>query len=167
MPPLIDHYDDVQAIIWRLVDHEVSPLVRVAAEFTKDYELGGEKYVFFNRLAVEPIGVRGQGYGTKIMTAAMPYFDEHGLTVVNPCNPYEPDKADLVVAFFRKFGFVPASETDITTLPEDVAKEPMFLVRKPQSSTAKPAAGQTAVAPVGPLIPRTPPPPPETPPAKV
>lgn len=135
MPIEVDSYEAQEGYIWRLVDHTVTPLVRAVAEFSKGYKFTGDEtgntYVFFNRMVVDPPTARGKGYGSRIMTAAAAFFDEKHLTVVNPMNPYEPEKADLVRAFFAKFGFVVAANSGLS-LPDDAKSAPDLLVRVPK-----------------------------------
>ena len=118
------------SVSWLLVDgydDNSFGLVRGSAEFTLNFMVGDVPYVFFNRLVINPVTARGHGYGSMLMAVCMPYFDERRLTVLNPMNPYDPDKTMDTLRFFRKWGF---KEATIDTIGREEAGH--LLVRTPQ-----------------------------------
>jgi GNAT superfamily N-acetyltransferase len=89
-------------------------LVRGSAEFTLNFMVGDVPFVFFNRLVINPERARGHGYGTMLMNACLPYFDERRLTILNPMNPYDASMEAATRRFFRKFGFRPSVVSSLT-----------------------------------------------------
>jgi GNAT superfamily N-acetyltransferase len=127
-------------VSWLLVDIGSPEHVRGTAEFTLNFPIGEGRYVWFNRLVINPSKARGQRYGSLLLEAALPWFDERHLTIVNAENPYEPDKAELVRRFFEAHGFVPASGDPL--FPDGL------LVRRPRAA-GEPVIDVTSPQPTG------------------